>query len=487
MNTPLVHTRAMQTFLWHDYETWGADPRRDRPVQFAALRTTLELEPVGTPCTLACQPPHDRLPQPQACLITGLVPQDAQRAGLNEAEFAAGVHELFAVPGTCAVGFNSLRFDDEVTRFLLYRNFYDPYAREYEHGNSRWDLIDLARLCYALRPDGVVWPLREDGSPSFRLEHLAAANHLHQARAHDALSDVEATIALARLLRVRQPKLFAWHFALRRKQHAYELLDVARMTPMLHVSQRYPASRGCLAMIVPLAEHPQRKNEIIVADLAADPAWSQLDSDEIRERLYVARGDLPEGVERVPLKTIHVNKSPALAPLETLRGVDTARIGLDTERCLVNLQALRKAEGLATRVRAAFAQERTREAVDPELDLYAGFPDEADRRRIRQVRATPAAELELRDFHFDDKKYEELLFRYRARNWPGTLSVEESIRWLAFRRDCLARETPLTTLTLEQYFTLIGRLRSELPPGETQVLLDKLDDWGRALRVEIEV
>ena len=243
------------TFLWHDYETSGADPRRDRPCQFAALRTNAALELIGEPIELFCAPAPDVLPHPQAALITGITPQQLQRDGVPEAVFAAHVHEAMATPGTCAVGYNSLRFDDEFSRNLFYRNFYEPYAREWENGNSRWDLIDLVRMTYALRPQGIEWPRREDGTPSFRLEDLARANHLQQERAHDALSDVHALIGLARLLRARQPKLFDFYFALRRKQRAFELLDVARHTPVLHVSSRIPSSRGCLAIVVPLAVH----------------------------------------------------------------------------------------------------------------------------------------------------------------------------------------------------------------------------------------
>lgn len=472
-----------QTFLWHDYETWGANPRLDRPVQFAALRTTPELEVIGEPIALACKPPRDRLPRPQACLITGLIPQDAERDGLIEAEFAARVHEQMTAPGTCAVGYNSIRFDDEVTRQLLYRNFFDPYAREWDSQCSRWDLIDLVRMCYALRPQGIEWPLREDGTPSFRLEHLAIANHLEQSRAHDALSDVEATIALAKLLRARQPRLFEWHLAMRRKQRVFEMLDVANMTPLLHASQRYPAERGCIAVVVPIAEHPQRKNEIIVADLDPDPAWAQLNADEIRERLFVARADLPEGEERVPLKTVHVNRSPALAPLSVLQGVDTARIRLDLDRCLAHLAALRTTEDLAERVRAAFAQEESaRKMPDPELALYAGFASDADRRRCALVRATPPEQLGSHDFGFTDPKFNELLFRYRARNWPQSLSSKEQARWLVHCRDTLTKEMPLTTLTLEQYEAEIAALRAQTSSGEKQALLDRLEAWSHELR-----
>ncbi|MEO7071649.1 MAG: exodeoxyribonuclease I, partial [Rhodanobacter sp.] len=298
----------MQTFFWHDYETTGADPRRDRPLQFAGIRTTAELEIIDAPVMFYARPPRDMPPHPDACLITGITPQHADREGLGEAEFAARVHEQLSAPGTCAVGYNSLRFDDEFTRHLLYRNFYDPYAREWENGNSRWDLIDLVRMCHALRPEGIVWPQRDDGTPSFRLEHLASANHLDQEHAHDALSDVQALIGLARLIRVRQPRLWAWYFALRRKQRVFDLLDVVGMTPLVHVSSRYPASRRCLALIAPLAPHPSRSGEVIVCDLATDPSeWLDLDEDDIADRIFTPRADLPEGVNRVPLRTVRAN------------------------------------------------------------------------------------------------------------------------------------------------------------------------------------
>jgi len=161
------------SFYWHDYETFGVDPCRDRPAQFAGQRTNRDLEPIGEPLVVYCKPARDVLPSPMSCLITGITPQRAERDGLIEAEFAARLHEELAEPGTCAAGFNSIRFDDEFTRNLLYRNFYDPYAREWENGNSRWDIIDLARMCYALRPAGVEWPRHADGAASFRLEDLS--------------------------------------------------------------------------------------------------------------------------------------------------------------------------------------------------------------------------------------------------------------------------------------------------------------------------
>jgi len=474
----------MQTFLWHDYETFGADSRRDRPAQFAAIRTTPALQTVGEPVSFFCQPAVDVLPDPHACLITGITPQQAQADGVIEAEFAARVNEQLAAPGTCAVGYNSLRFDDEFTRQLLYRNFHDPYAREWENGNSRWDIIDLARMCYALRPHGIEWPLREDGTPSFRLEDLARANRIAQARAHDALSDVEATLGFARLIRYRQPRLWDWHLALRRKQRVFELLDIAQMTPLLHVSSRYPSSRGCLAVIAPLAAHPTQPNGVIVVDLDADPtALIELDAEAIADRVFTRRADLPEDIERIPLKAVHANRSPALAPLSVLQGMDTSRIALDLERSLGHLERLRATSGLAEKVRRVFGRGTAREAAaDPELALYDGFLADADKPLLRAVRQTPPEQVAQHAFAFQDPRYAELLFRYRARNWPLTLNADEHRRWDEFRRRRLETATALTPRTLDEYYATIAELRADAAttPGQ-RVLLDHLEYWGRTI------
>lgn len=476
----------MQTFFWHDYETFGADTRRDRPVQFAGIRTTMELEIIGEPVMFFGQPPRDSLPHPEACLITGITPQQAEREGVSEAEFAARVHEQLAEPGTCGVGYNSLRFDDEVTRQLLYRNFYEPYGREWANGNSRWDLIDLVRMCEALRPEGIHWPTREDGSPSFKLEHLATANHLLQERAHDALSDVHALIDLARLIRVRQPRLWDWHFALRRKQRVFELLDVANMTPLVHISSRYPASRHCLAIIAPLALHPSRPGEIIVYDLATDPAeLLALDEDEIADRVFTSRADLPEGVERIPLRTVRANRTPALAPLSTLKGTDLGRLQLDLERNLAHRDTLHAATGLADKVRRIFARASDLPPPeDPELALYAGFLPDGDKRLLAEVRATPPAQLGTRAFPFRDPRYPELLFRYRARNWPETLGAAERERWEHFRRERISRPTPLTTLTLDDYTAKLALMREDASLADRRPLFDQLQAWGEQLAAE---
>ncbi len=305
----------MHTFFWHDYETFGADPRRDRPAQFAGIRTDADLNEIGEPVMIYCRPAPDYLPDPESCLLTGITPQLCLERGLPEHEFAARIEAELARPGTIGVGYNTIRFDDEITRFMFWRNLIDPYAREWQNECGRWDLLDVVRLTYALRPDGIEWPRKEDGSPSLKLEHLSRANGLVHEAAHDALSDVRATIALARLIRERQPRLFEFALGLRRKDRvAAELrlpatADTAR--PFLHVSGMFPADRGCLGILWPLASHPTNRNELIAWDLAHDPSeLAGLDAARIRERLFTRTADLPEGVARLPVKSVHLNKSP---------------------------------------------------------------------------------------------------------------------------------------------------------------------------------
>ncbi len=365
--------RAM-SFLWHDYETFGTNPAFDRPVQFAAIRTDDQLNPVGEPFSCFARPMTDSLPHPMACLVTGITPQRALREGVIEADFARQIYEQMMVPNTCGAGYNSLRFDDQVSRHLFFRNFYDPYEREYKNGNSRWDLINLTRMCYALRPEGIVWPEREPGVPSFRLEELTAANGIAHAGAHDALVDVQATIDLARLIRHAQPRLFEWALGLRNKQVISGLLDTRSPQPVLHTSSRIPAARGCTTLVLPLATVPDRPKETIVVDLMADPsALIELPVDDLRDRLFVPSADLPEGVERIALKTVASNKVPMLAPAATLRGVDQDRIGLDEDRCRANAAVLMKyRDELRVKVMELFLPIPREPGPDPDDTLYSG-------------------------------------------------------------------------------------------------------------------
>jgi exodeoxyribonuclease-1 len=421
---------SSHTFLWHDYETFGAQVRRDRPAQFAAIRTDAELNEIGEPIMLYCKPAPDFLPDPQSCLITGITPQHCLQHGVPEYQFAATIERAFSEPGTIGVGYNTIRFDDEITRFMFWRNLIDPYAREWQNNCGRWDLLDVVRTAYALRPEGMIWPTKEDGSPSFRLEHLSKANGLLHEAAHDALSDVRATIGLARMIRNAQPRLFDFCLALHKKDRVASEIGWPVARPFLHISGMFPADRGCIALMWPLGVHPTNKNELIAWDLAYDPRelWP-LDAATIRTRLFSKRDALPEGMTRLPVKSIHLNKSPmVINNLKTLSPEMMQRWQFDLDLAMQHAEYAAAAPDMS----AIWQQVYQREAEatpDVDEDLYGGFVGNTDRRQLTALRAMKPQQLAAAHPGFDDARLEELVFRYRARNFPETLSEIEQERW----------------------------------------------------------
>ena len=471
------------TFFWHDYETWGTDPRRDRPAQFAGIRTDTDLNPVGEPLVIYCRPAPDLLPQPDACLVTGITPQLADRKGVREAEFAAAIAEVLGVSNTCGVGYNSIHFDDEVTRNLFYRNLIDPYAREWQNGNSRWDLIDTLRLAQALRPAGIVWPTRADGTASFRLEDLTAANGIAHAGAHDALVDVQATIALARLLRRAQPRLFDYALTLRDKRQVRALLDPGE--PLVHASSRFPAAQGCIAPVVAVAPHPTNPNGVICLDLRVDPdLLLDLTEDELHTRLFTPVAELPEGVARVPLKTVHVNRAPVLAPMKTLGEDAAVRWSIDPVAVARRAQVVKaRAAAIRERVQAVHRAAPGRAETDPDLMIYSGgFLSDADRRTLEGLRRLAPEALAKAAVRFADPRLPEQVLRYRARNWPETLTPQEREHWAAWRLTRLTDPDGGGSIQLDQYEERLAILaQTHAADPVKRRIIEDLAAWAEAL------
>lgn len=449
------------TFYWHDYETFGISPRRDRPSQFAGIRTDEALNEIGTPTMIYCQPAPDYLPDPESCLLTGILPQTCLEHGLPEHAFAATIERELAEPGTIGVGYNTIRFDDEVTRHLFWRNLIDPYAREWQNDCGRWDILDVVRTVWSLRPDGIEWPQHEDGRPSFKLEHLSAANGLLHEAAHDALSDVRATIALARLIRSRQPKLWDFCLKLRRKEAVAAEIDLLKPKPFLHISGMFGPERGCLALCWPLAQHPVNKNEIIVWDLAFDPAeLAGLDAETIRLRMFTRSDDLPEGVSRLPIKTIHLNKSPiVIGNLKVLDAQSISRWKIDMAAIEAHADSARALPPLAMTWAAVFQRPGTEGRIDVDEDLYGGFIGNGDRKKLNELRLLHPEQLARERVSFTDPRLEELLFRYRARNFPGSLNETDQERWLSHRIACLHEDAAARSLI--RFFDDIDRLSED--------------------------
>ncbi len=460
------------SYYWHDYETTGLSPTWDRPLQFAGVRTDEQFNVIEEPLELYCQLAGDRLISPEACLVTGITPQLVMNKGVREVEFAAAIEAKLAVPGTCGVGYNSIRFDDEITRNTFFRNFMDPYEREWRNGNSRWDLLDILRLTAALRPEGISWPRNEDGTISFRLELLAEENGIIHEKAHDAMSDVYATIGMAKLLNEKKQRLFQFVFQNRSKRAISDLLDLQQKKPVLHVSGMYPGSRQHVAMVMPLCRHPVNSNGIVVFDLSSDPSpLLELSVEEIRERLFTPAAELPEGVERIQLKTVHINRAPVVVPMSVLREPDAERLLIDTDFGESVREWLLEQPELEAKLAEVFAQSPARSAEDPEESLYSGgFVSPQDKRLMKQLHANPDQFLQGVEQPFSESRLNELLHRFKARNHIESLSQDEFLRWQSYCKESLTRYGEVSP----GYLTRIDELLagSELSELKRSALVD---------------
>ena len=469
------------TIYWYDFETFGADPRRDRACQFAGIRTDEDLNIIGEPLVIYCNVADDFLPNPFACLVTGITPQVANKNGITEVEFIKRINAEFSVPNTCVSGYNSIRFDDEITRRLLYRNFFDPYEREWKNGNSRWDIIDMLRLCSAIRPEGIEWPKKENGYVSFKLDQLTVANGIEHESAHDALGDVIATIEMAKLVKARQPKLYDYVFQLKDKSKVQAEIDLVTQKPMLHVSMRYPASRGCLALVMPICIHPGNKNSVVIYDLREDPhAWRDLSIDEMKERIQTPKEKLPQGVNRIPLKTLRVNSCPIVTSPAVLKKEQAEKFQVDVEACRAHWEQLQGDNEIKKKVSAVFSDESFPEETDPDLMIYSGaFFSDVDRDLMEILRATRPNDLGRLDLPFRDGRLQEMFFRYRARNYPDTLNQADKERWRNFRKGkILAGETIARfEKEMKKAWQKVSKECDEKSREKSEAVLNELQDY----------
>ncbi len=450
--------------LWYDLETFGADAHKDRAAQFAAVRTDFDLNLVDEPINIFCKPALDMVPDPYASMVTGISPQCAEAEGLLEKEFCQQVYQQMNRPNSCCLGYNSIRFDDEVCRFLFYRNLLDPYQREWKNGNSRWDLLDVMRMTYALRPEGIQWPKGEEDKVSFKLELLTAANGIEHQSAHDAVSDVLATIELAKLVKKYQPRLWDFALQLRNKNFVKKHLDLFKKKPFLNFSGMFSVDQGCMAVLAPVTIHPRNRNEIICFDLMHNPnILRDLSAEQIRERLFTRSAELEsKGLERVGLKSVHVNRSPMVAPISLLEEPVVNRWNLDLDAIKQNALSLSQIRNLDDKLNQVFHIEETHKK-DPDIALYDGFINDSDRSKLNKVIKSSPEALSSLEFEFDDPRLPDLLFRYRARNWPELLSSEEHQKWIQHCREKCLDGKHASPRTIPQSLGLISELMSNSP------------------------
>lgn len=464
------------SFFFYDLETSGLNPFEDRIMQFAGQRTDMNLNPVGDSINILIKLSDDTLPSPDAILVTGITPQQTTADGYTEAEFARMLHEEICQPDTVMVGFNNIRFDDEFIRMLFWRNFYDPYEWCWKDGRSRWDMLDVVRMTRALRPEGIEWPVDETGKATNRLELITKLNGVEHAKAHDAESDIHATIAVARLIKEKQPRLFEYLLKLRDKREVMKLVNLEERRPFVYTSGRYDAEHDKTTVAFPLTQG--RNGNIAVYDLRYDPSeFVGMNQKQLASLMFASWEERKaDDFKKLPVKEMQYNRAPAVAPLDVLRqGDGWNRIHLDEQTIERHKEILLAAPQFAENIRSLLeGRPAYKKNTDAEGQLYDGFIDGKDKLRIEVVRNASAEDLA--DFHpdFDDERLAPLLLRYKARNFPQSLSESEAITWEQWRGERVKKQLPAFMRSLQ-------RLASSSTKATDQYLIQELQLWAESI------
>jgi len=465
-----------KTFFFYDLETSGLNAREARIMQFAGIRTDMDLKQVGEPVNVLVRLNDDTLPSPEAIMVTGITPQQTVEGGFSEAEFSKMlVNDIFTVD-TIAVGFNNVRFDDEFIRHLFWRNFFDPYEWSWKDGRSRWDLLDVVRMTRALRPEGIKWPVDRKGVATNRLELIASVNGIDHFKAHDALSDVEALIAVTKLIRDKQPQLYEYLLKMRDKNEVKNLVNLDYKQPFVYVSGRLDGEYNKATVSFPLTAG--KNGNVIVYDLRYDPTpYIDMSSKDLAKKLYATWEDRQaDDFVRLPIKELQYNHTPAVAPIGVLeQGEGWKKISLDEVTVTKHKSILLTAPGFAENIRSLFEnREDFKKSPDPELQLYDGFVPDVDKMRIEKVRNSK--ETELSDFHpnFTDERLDPLLLHYKARNFPKSLAEDEVVAWEKWRSDKIIANLPA-------FATSLQKLSTTITDENKLFLLQELHLWAESI------
>ncbi len=405
------------SFVFFDTETTGLQKGFDQIVHFAAIRTDNDLNETDrfeARCRLM---PHV-VPHPSALTTNGLSISRLTDPQLpTHYEMMRSVRaKLLEWTPSIVVGFNSIRFDEEMVRHALFQTLHDPYLTS-RNNNCRGDVLGLVMAAVADTPDCLVVPTGPEGRPTFRLEALAAANRLDHSMAHNALGDVGVTLELARLVRDGAPDV--WQRFVRFSNKASVSQFVAAEDGFLltefYGNEPYPA-----VVVLIGADPEQPANGRLCLRLDADlDVLLALPDDALRAALSEKGG---------PVRRLRTNAGPVLTPLYDVS--DSLLDGRSIDDLEALARRIKEDVDLCARVVAAWSAGRTpyERSPHPEGRTHDGFPGPADELRRDDFHDAGWGEVVRIVEHFDDDRLRafglRLIYFGNRTCLPETLAVE---------------------------------------------------------------
>lgn len=406
--------------------------------------------------------------------------------GIPEHELFLKLRSKLQTGNTCIIGYNNISFDDHFLRFGMYRNLFPAYDHEHNRGNSRLDFLNIVRLTGALRPDGLTWPM-VDGIPTFALGPLAEANNIEIDGAHDALVDVNMTLALARKVKAAQPKLWDYTYRLRKRDLARELLNPNTKQAVLHVSPKYGNTRYCLAPVLPVLQHPEYSNRVFAIDVESNiDLLLSKSADELASMLFEqTETDEPtDPKDRINISLIALNQAPMVATLKALLPENVKRLKLDTQKVESNIGKLRRANDLPNKLldifslRTGIATPQTAEEA-----LYEGLISDRDQaeciRFWKQWKSTHS----WITARFEDRRLRDLHTRLKTKVAPDEMSPSEHDSYNRFVRGQLMR----TDRSVMDALQATEELLREEPNEEEALVLNELQDHLKSIASQYDL
>ena len=446
--------------VFYDTETTGTKVYFDQILQFAAILTDNDLNEIER-FEIRSRLLPNVVAGPGAMRLTGVsVDQLHDPALPSHYEMVCRIRrKLLEWQASLFIGHNSLRFDEVLLRSAFYKNLLPPYLTN-SAGNGRIDTLSMLQWAHKYEPDVIEIPTRPDGRPIFKLDQLAPANGYNQAHAHDAMSDVEATIHMAHLMRNNAPD--TWSRAMRFSNKS-NVLDFCEGEMVFGLTEYY--FRDYYSFLLHQVGHnPHDRSEIVAFDLYHDPAdFVGLSSEALRRHLNAS----PKLLRRV-----RANALPGLIDADEAHP-HTQVSNLPLEMLEERAEVLEGNETLRGQLLLAYMQAKPQyeDSVHVEENIYSGFASTQDNERMDAFHEGEWSERAAIVCEFDDPRFRDLgeqLIYFEA---PQVLATERR-QWWEERtaRRLLGTGEPCDALTLPQALQEVNDLLA-VAAGEIRNLL----------------
>lgn len=453
------------SLVFYDTETTGTETYFDQILQFAAIKTDVDLNVIDR-FEIRCRILPHVVPAPGALRVTGVTPTQLINPSLpSHYEMVRAIRsKLLSWSPAMFLGWNTIDFDEDLIRQALYKTLHNPYLTNRD-GNSRSDVMRMAQACSLTAPFALTFPLGDGGKKIFKLDRFAPSNGFSHEQAHDAMGDVEATIFLAKLLMEKAPDVWSSFMRFSTKAAVVDYINEERV---FCFSDFYFGNPFSYATTV-LGQNKGNPAEWYIYDLSIDPtSLLSLTDSKLKSRLAAS----PKVVRK--LKS---NGVPMLLPFEDAPDICKGR-NLGFKALEQRADMLRTGSEACERLVSAFESLKIEYPVSPHVEkqIYNGFIDQADEKLMNEFHEVEWSKRHAIVEKFQDTRLRTIGKRLIHLERPDLL--EDSARRehdLAVANRLLGRDPDVSWLTLPKALEDIKAILEATPRSESALLQEHYD------------